>query len=72
MVPQTFWELILGYAILVRTDYEPLTHIKSCKDSHGRLARHLDTLLEFNPLIVYTSGPCNKVADTLSCVLPVL
>jgi len=61
-----FRELILGYDIEVRTDHQPLTHIMSCKDPHGRLARHLDTLLEFNPSIVYTPGPCNKVADALS------
>ncbi|XP_037787480.1 uncharacterized protein LOC119583040 [Penaeus monodon] len=58
-----------SYDIEVRTDHQPLTHIMSCKDPHGRLARHLDTLLEFNPSIVYTPSPCNKDADALSRAL---
>ncbi|ROT76721.1 pol polyprotein [Penaeus vannamei] len=34
----------------------------------GRQARWIDTLLEFNPVIRYTPGASNKVADSLSRV----
>ncbi|ROT70338.1 hypothetical protein C7M84_011388 [Penaeus vannamei] len=43
------------------TDLEALAVSQS-----GRQARWIDTLLEFNPVIRYTPGASNKVADSLS------
>ncbi|XP_042873506.1 uncharacterized protein LOC122254087 [Penaeus japonicus] len=62
-----FRELILGYDIEVLTDHRPLCHLLAeSKSPSGRQARWIDTLLEFNPVIRYTPGASNKVADSLS------
>lgn len=49
--------------IKLLTDHRPLSDSKS---PNGRQARWIDTLLEFNPVILYTLGALNKVADSLS------
>jgi len=64
-----FREIILGYDIEVLTDHRPLCYLFSdSKSPSGRQARWIDTLLEFNPVIRYTPGASNKVADSLSRV----
>lgn len=53
-----FREIILGYEIEVLTDHRPLCYLLSDSESpNGHQARWVDTLLEFNLVIHYTSGP---------------
>jgi len=61
-----FRELILGYQIEVHTDHSPLTSIFKGRDPHGRRARAIEVLAEFDVTIVYLPRKQN-VADTLSC-----
>ena len=64
---QHFRETILGYQITVMTDHQPLTSLLAeSKDTRGRMARWVTTILEFNPKIVYFPGAGNHVADALS------
>ena len=52
--------------ITLCTDHRTLTSIPTQKDVHGRLARWMETLSEFNVKIVYIEGATNVVADALS------
>ena len=61
-----FRELVLGYHIEVHTDHSPLTSFLKGKDPHGRRARAMELLSEFDVTIVYLPGKQNVVADALS------
>ena len=50
----------------IETDHDPLTHLGSMKDSHGRLARLALALLPYQFTIVHRDGTANANADGLS------
>lgn len=51
------------------TDHQALRSAFAKKDVHGRLARRLDFLVEYDFHIEYQSDPSNKAADFLSRTL---
>ena len=55
-----------GTTFTIQTDYNPLTHLKNLKDSHGRLARWALSLQPYDFTIVHRSGKTNSNADGLS------
>ncbi|MEL7521903.1 MAG: reverse transcriptase family protein, partial [Cyanobacteria bacterium J06553_1] len=61
-------ELILGYSIHLWTDHNPLVSINShaYKDPHGRIARYILTLNDFEVEVKYIKGAYNKPPDALS------
>ncbi|ROT82717.1 hypothetical protein C7M84_024113 [Penaeus vannamei] len=61
-----FRELILGYKIEVHTDHSALTTALHGRDPHGRRARAIEVLAEYDVTIVYLPGRQNVVADALS------
>ena len=64
---QKFRETILGYDVTVATDHQPLIPLLSNnRDTKGRVARWVTTVLEFNPKFIYIPGAKNKVPDALS------
>ena len=50
----------------IETDHDPLTHLGSMKDSHGRLARWALALQPYQFTIVHRAGTANANADGLS------
>ena len=63
-----FRTLIMGYKVRVFTDHKPLTGDLRTggKDPHGRRARFLVTLQDFDAEIFYLPGPKNSAPDALS------
>ena len=63
-----FRTLIMGYKVKVFTDHKPLTGDLRTggKDPHGRRARFLVTLQDFDAEIFYLPGPKNSAPDALS------
>lgn len=57
---------LVGSKFLLRTDHNPLTHIRKKKDPHGKLARWIAELECFNFDIEYIPGSKNTRADALS------
>ena len=60
---RTYFE---GTSFKVKRDHNPLTHLSTLKDSHGRLARWVLSLQPFDFRIVHRSGKANANADGLS------
>ncbi len=63
---QHFWDIILGYHIIVYTDHSPVTEIFKGRNLNGRLARWYLTIQAYNPEMKYTKGRQNEVADALA------
>ncbi|KII62948.1 Transposon Ty3-I Gag-Pol polyprotein [Thelohanellus kitauei] len=61
-----FRHYIYGQKIIIRCDHNPLKWVKTMKDVHGRRARWLQDLEEFDYTIEYIKGSENTVADALS------
>ena len=57
---------IQGTTFQIETDHDPLTHLGSMKDSHGRLARWALALQAYQFTIVHRAGTANANADGLS------
>ena len=67
---QHFREIIHGYKIVLWTDHAPITTTldESYKDPHGRKARYLLTINDFDVKINYIKGVHNTPPDALSRV----
>ena len=63
-----FRTYLQGTTFQIETDHDPLTHLGSMKDSHGRLARWALTLQPYQFTIVHRAGTANTNADGLSRV----
>ena len=63
---QQFRTYLEGTSFKIETDHNPLTHLSTLKDSHGRLARWALTLQPYDFRIVHSSGKANANADGLS------
>ena len=63
---QHFRTHLEGTSFKIETDHNPLTHLSTLKDSHGRLARWALSLQPFDFRIVQRSGKANANADGLS------
>ncbi|MEL7520467.1 MAG: reverse transcriptase family protein, partial [Cyanobacteria bacterium J06553_1] len=63
-----FREIIMGYKINLYTDHNPLVAINShsYKDPHGRIARYILTLNDFEVEVKYIKGTLNTPPDALS------
>ena len=57
---------IWGHRFVVWTDHNPLTHLRTAKDSHGRLTRWYLALQEYDFIVKYIPGKHNFAADALS------
>lgn len=57
---------LLGREFFIHTDHSPLTYLSNFRDSHGRRARWLSTLMEYSFRIEHIPGNMNKIADMLS------
>jgi len=57
---------VLGYKIDVHTDNTALTSALHKRDPHGRWARVIEVVAEYDVTIVYLPGRQNVVADALS------
>ena len=64
---QHFRTYLEGTSFKIETDHNPLTHLSTLKDSHGRLARWDLSLQPFDFRIVHRSGKANANADGLLC-----
>lgn len=53
-------------SIVVRTDHESLSTVRTKPDLPGRMLRFLDIVEHFNPTILYRKGSQNVVPDWLS------
>ena len=63
------WRHILeGAKITIRTDHESLKHFRSQRTMSRRLARFIDVIEHFDPLILYRPGKNQQAADALSCI----
>ena len=51
-----FRTYLQGTTFQIETDHDPLTHLASMKDSHGRLARWALALQPYQFTIVYRAG----------------
>ena len=61
------WRHILeGAKITIRTDHESLKHFRSQRTMSRRLARFIDVIEHFDPLILYRPGKNQQAADALS------
>ena len=58
--------VVLGYPITVRTDNQPIIYLFKSNECHGRLAKYLAAIQEFNVKLVYLPGKENCMADFLS------
>jgi len=65
-----FYPYIYGFQFELVTDHNPLTSLKSLKDTGGRLTRWLLFLQQFNYEFKYRPGKCLGNADTLSRIPP--
>ena len=61
-----FRTYLQGTTFQIETDHDPLTHLGSMKDTHGRLARWALALQPYLFTIVYRAGTANANADGLS------
>ena len=61
-----FRTYLQGTTFQIETDHDPLTHLGSMKDSHGRLARWALALQPYQFTIVHRAGTANANADGLS------
>ena len=61
-----FRTYLQGTTFQIETDHDPLTHLGSMKDSHGRLARWALALQPYQFTIVHSAGTANANADGLS------
>ena len=61
-----FYPYLYGFPFQLLTDHNPLTSLKSMKDTGGRLTRWLLFLQQFNFTVEYKKGTSNKNADALS------
>ena len=63
---QHFRIYLEGTYFKIEMDHNPLTHLSTLKDSHGRLARWALSLQPFDFRIVHRSGKADTNADGLS------
>ena len=61
-----FRHYLLGVRFHLRTDYLPLTRLRTMKDPHGRRGRMLSDMVEYDFEIEHIKGHNNVVADVLS------
>ena len=61
-----FRTYVEGTKFIVGTDHDPLTHLATLKDSHGRLARWALTLQPYQFQVRHRRGSANANADGLS------
>ena len=61
-----FRTYLQGTTFQIETDHDPLNHLGSMKDSHGRLARWALALQPYQFTIVHRAGTANANADGLS------
>ena len=57
---------LLGREFFIHTDHNPLAYLSNFRDSHGRRARWLSTLMKYSFKIEHIPGNINKIADMLS------
>ena len=63
---EKFRHYIYGSHFTIQTDHSALTHMKTARDPHHRLARYAMILSEYDYDIVHRSGKANSNVDTLS------
>ena len=61
-----FRPYIWGQKFTVWTDHNPLTHLRTAKDSHGRMTRWYSALQDYDFEVHYIQGKHNYAADALS------
>ena len=61
-----FRTYLQGSKFIIETDHNPLTQLGNLMDSHGRLARWVLSLQQYDFTIVHRSGSKNANADGLS------
>ena len=57
-----------GVSFQIENDHNPLTHLSTLRESHGRLARWALTLQPYRFKMVHRAGTANTNADGLSRV----
>ena len=63
---KNFRKYLIGNKFTIVTDHNPLKYIMNSKDSHGRIARWLLLLQEYDFDIIHKKGALNIDADCLS------
>ena len=65
-----FWQYLLGWQFLLRTDHHSLTWLTNFTNPDGQLARWLEKLSEYSfEVVVHRSGHKHNNADSLSGIL---
>ena len=57
---------LMGREFVIKTDHNPLVHLRNTKDPRGKIARWINELEEFTYRIEYRTGKSNVVVDALS------
>ena len=63
---EKFRHYVYGSHFIIQTDHSALTHMKTAKDPHHRLARYAMILSEYDYQVIHRSGKLSDNVDTLS------
>ena len=66
MATRNWYVYLAGTEFVIRSDHNPLQHLRNMKDPRGKFARWISELEEYNYTIEYIPGKLNITADYLS------